>query len=515
MERGPDPIDYDEVIQRYGRRLFVLAYHLTGTDAEAEDLCRECLVRTLLAPDFPTTHPEAGIFLHRGLISLWRERAGLPGRAPEPAAAGGSTQFRALSRLDPVSRAVFVLRVAEGLEYEMIGKVLDMAPDVVYARLLQARGGLREGERVLEPSLFETMNLYLDDRLPADQRAAFERCIQVDAALRERVEFHRGLSLDLHEEAPALPRDFIARLRERLEKALETLLLVDRATEAVVLENALQEAEPHQAPAPPARRLSTGTLVAGAVVLLVTGVGLGLWISLRVTLGTSRPDRSVKSASPSTTPDEATTEALRSLGYLAPGKEKSQKEKTDRAAPAPSRTPKPPAGPSAGARKASPSSSPGAAAGATRRPPLPPTPTPTPSPAPAPTPLDTATPTPAPANPQAETPPREVEVDWRVIPVAMEPGTETEPRLLRTSAEWAALFEGTGVPPPEVVFDRDMVVLLPARLAIDAVKISAEALLVECHREQVDPDAGPASSAGVRLALVVPISRLPARLVIR
>src|SRR5207247_1229405 len=224
MDPERDAIDYDEIIQRYGRRLFVLAYHLTGTPAEAEELCRECLVRSLLAPDFPTTDKEAGVFLHRGLISLWRERAATAGSVVEIPPASHASLFRALSRLDPVSRAVLVLRVAEGLEYETIGKVLDMAPDVVYARLLQARGGLREGERALESSLFETMNLYLDDRLPPDQRGVFERCIQIDAALRERVEFHRGLTLELHEEAPALPRDFIARLRERLEQTLETLL---------------------------------------------------------------------------------------------------------------------------------------------------------------------------------------------------------------------------------------------------------------------------------------------------
>src|SRR5207249_10989374 len=108
------------------RRLFVLAYHLTGKSAEAESLSRECLVRSLLAPDFPATDKEAGIFLHRGLISLWRERAGPPGLGVETGPGGRAALFRALSRLDPVSRAVLVLRVAEGLEYETIGRVLDM-----------------------------------------------------------------------------------------------------------------------------------------------------------------------------------------------------------------------------------------------------------------------------------------------------------------------------------------------------------------------------------------------------
>jgi DNA-directed RNA polymerase specialized sigma24 family protein/outer membrane biosynthesis protein TonB len=510
MDLGRDAIDYDEIIQRYGRRLFVLAYHLTGTPAEAEELCRECLVRSLLAPDFPATDKDAGVFLHRGLISLWRERAATGGSAVDIAPENHASLFQALSRLDPVSRAVLVLRVAEGLEYETIGKVLDMAPDVVYARLLQARGGLREGERALESSLFETMNLYLDDRLPPDRRGVFERRIQIDAALRERVEFHRGLTLELHEEAPPLPRDFIPRLRERLERTLETLLLVDRATEAVVLETGSGPAAPGRVPAPAERRLSPWVFAAGALVLLIAGVALGLWISRRGPLGAPQPGQPVDAARPATTPDEATTEALRSLGYLAPGKDKSKGTKPGKATPtptrvpAPARTPKPAPAPATGARRPSPSRTP-----APR--PAPVAPAATPSPAPTES-APAAAPSPA---PPAETPPREAEVAWRVIPITMEPGTETDPRVLRTAAEWAALFAGAGTPPPEVVFERDMVVLLPARLALESVTIAGEALLIACHREQVDPDAGPASAAGIRLAVVVPISALPVRLVVR
>jgi len=509
MDLGRDAIDYDEIIQRYGRRLFVLAYHLTGTPTEAEELCRECLVRSLLAPDFPATDKDAGVFLHRGLISLWRERAATGGSAVDIAPENHASLFQALSRLDPVSRAVLVLRVAEGLEYETIGKVLDMAPDVVYARLLQARGGLREGERALESSLFETMNLYLDGRLPADQRGVFERCIQIDAVLRERVEFHRGLTLELHEEAPPLPRDFIPRLRERLERTLETLLLVDQATEGVVLETGPAPARPGRVPAPIERRLSPWAFAAGALVLLIAGVALGLWISRRGAPGAPQPGQRVNAARPATTPDEATTEALRSLGYLAPAKDKSKGTKPGKATPTPARTPKRAAAPATGALKPSPSRSPAAPAGTPRPPSV------APAASPSPAPMESAPAAARSPAPPAETPPREVEVAWRVIPITMAPGTETDPRVLRTAAEWAALFAGEGTPPPEVVFERDMVVLLPARLALESVTITGEALLIACHREQVDPGAGPASAAGIRLAVVVPISALPVRLAVR
>jgi len=129
-------------------------------------------------------------------------------------------------------------------------------------------------------------------------------------------------------------------------------------------------------------------------------------------------------------------------------------------------------------------------------------------------PVPVESPPPAPlAAPSAESPPQEADVPWRVIPVTMTPGPETDPRVLRTAAEWAALFEGTGTPPPEIAFERDMVVLLPARLAIEAVKSSGAALLFECRRVQADPDDGPTPPTDVRLAVIVPISDLPARVV--
>src|SRR5262249_43409779 len=179
----------------YGRRLFVLGYHLSGDAALALELTRECLTRSLGSTDFPPGDREAGLYLHRGLVSLWRERAGA-------GAAGGSFReraavWRALSRLDDVSRAVFVLRVAEGLEYQTIGRVLDMAPDVVYARLLQARGVVQGTERSLDAASLESLGLYLDGRLEGERGREFEKRLRKDAALRECVEFHRGLTLEL------------------------------------------------------------------------------------------------------------------------------------------------------------------------------------------------------------------------------------------------------------------------------------------------------------------------------
>src|SRR5258707_3703097 len=65
----------------------------------------------------------------------------------------------------------------------------------------------------------ERLSLYLDGRLPPSERVEFERRIETDPELREALEFHRGLSLEFHEEAPPLPRGDAERARARLKQA--------------------------------------------------------------------------------------------------------------------------------------------------------------------------------------------------------------------------------------------------------------------------------------------------------
>lgn len=491
MDPGTDPADADDILQRYGRRLFVLAYNLTGDGGQADDLTQECLVRSFLAPDLPPGDREAAVFLIRGLISLWRERLDLAARprAPRPAGAvsaaparpagGHAGLWRALSRLDPTSRAVLVLRVAGDLEYETIGRVLDMAADVVYARLLQARARLRAGETTIDQPLFETMNLYLDGRLPGDQRGDFERRLQSDASLRERVEFHRGLTLELHEEAPPLPRDFGRRIRDRLDRTRETLALVDQAVQSAGWEPAASPPLPA-----PASRLPTWRPVAAVAALVVVVAATTYWIARRVPAAAPEPPASGSpgpgpSASPQATPDEATIEALRSLGYLAPARK--------RAAPGPAVAPP--------GKEARPRKTPAVPAA---------------SPVPA---KDAAAVRPSPTPPAV--------LSWRVVPLGRAPELGRDHQVIRTHPEWAALFEGSGA--PEVGFDRDMVVLLrhdlqsdpPSILDIASVAQTAEALVIECRREPPPAGAEGTGSPAAGQAIILPISDLPIRVVIR
>jgi DNA-directed RNA polymerase specialized sigma24 family protein len=522
MDPGTDPTDADDIIQRYGRRLFVLAYNLTGDGGQADDLAQECLVRSFLAPDLPAGDRETVVFLIRGLISLWKERLDLPARpgasrgrvtvpaAPSRPAGEHATLWQALSRLDPTSRAVLVLRVAGDLEYETVGRVLDMAADVVYARLLQARSRLRQGETVVDRPLFETMNLYLDGRLPGDQRGEFERRLRSDPPLRERVEFHRGLTLELHEEAPPLPRDFGRRIHDRLDRTRETLALVDQAAQAAGWEPA--------AGSPPrasGARLPPWRSVAAVAALVVVVAAITFWIARRAPAtapapsspGASQPGRS---AGQPAAPDEATIEALRSLGYLAPAR--------DRPAPGSAAAP---SGREAGPRRtpAGPAVSPAPAEkeAAAR---------PSPAPARSPPPEAAANPAqaePAPAPPKAQPAPGPATVPWSVVPVGRVPELGRDHQVIRTAPEWGALFEGTGAEVPDVAFDREMVVLLrhdlgsdpPALIAVVSVAQTAEALWVECRREPSPAGAEGTGAPAAGQAIVLPISDLPVRMVIK
>jgi hypothetical protein len=95
--------------------------------------------------------------------------------------------------------------------------------------------------------------------------------------------------------------------------------------------------------------------------------------------------------------------------------------------------------------------------------------------------------------------------------------------VIRTAPEWGALFEGTGAEVPDVAFDREMVVLLrhdlgsdpPALLAVVSVAQTAEALWVECRREPSPAGAEGTGAPTAGQAIVLPISDLPVRVVIK
>ncbi|HEU4401624.1 MAG TPA: hypothetical protein VFT43_05915 [Candidatus Polarisedimenticolia bacterium] len=187
--------------------------------------------------------------------------------------------------------------------------------------------------RHLDPLLEETVNLYLDGRLGGAERAEFERLLEADGALREAVEFHRGLTLEFQEEAPPLPRGYADRAATRLQRALER---GDAASHPAV-----DGSVPGRTPRPILwwrRGLPLAALGAAFAVALVVILRPHLRPSPppEVAEGVASTDRPAEAPrrAPSRSRQQAgrdrdkamdeaadaeTTQALRSLGYLAGG----------------------------------------------------------------------------------------------------------------------------------------------------------------------------------------------------
>jgi RNA polymerase sigma factor (sigma-70 family) len=179
-------IDFDEIVEKHGRRLYVLAYRLTGHREDAEDLSQETMVKGYLAAGRFEGRADFYTYLYRTLVNLWKnqlrrrrrwrmvsllgdrdaEAGGGPAgprggwRNPGPATVLADRSpgpheslvrhehseklQKALARLEPVHRAVLVLRVAEGLEYQEIAVTLGIPIGTVRSRLARARDRVRE-----------------------------------------------------------------------------------------------------------------------------------------------------------------------------------------------------------------------------------------------------------------------------------------------------------------------------------------------------------------------------------
>ncbi|HEU4401623.1 MAG TPA: sigma-70 family RNA polymerase sigma factor [Candidatus Polarisedimenticolia bacterium] len=176
-------LDFEEIVRKHGRRLFLLAFRLTGDRADAEDLSQETLVRGYIASTRFEGRADFYTYLHRALLNLWKNHlrrrrrwrmvplfgsrsaeAGVERGAPGSDGGGPAGRLadpspgpherlvrhqhaeklqRALMRLHPDFRAVLVLRVGEGLEYEEIAASLGIPIGTVRSRLARARERVR------------------------------------------------------------------------------------------------------------------------------------------------------------------------------------------------------------------------------------------------------------------------------------------------------------------------------------------------------------------------------------
>lgn len=159
--RAGDRNAYRLLVDRYSRRIFQLAYRLTGNQDDADEVVQEAFLRAYKRLDRYDGRASFGTWLFRiasnFAVDLRRARgryADRPDDAPEPRsealqerlALGGEMRSRyesALARLTDTERAAFVLRHVEGLSIPEASSTLGMSDNATKQSIFRAVKKLR------------------------------------------------------------------------------------------------------------------------------------------------------------------------------------------------------------------------------------------------------------------------------------------------------------------------------------------------------------------------------------
>lgn len=155
---------WDEVVERYGDRVYRLAYRLTGNRHDAQDLTQDVFLRVFRSLSNYTPGNFEG-WLHRittnlfldsvrrrsrirfdGFVDDQSERLPVVTEGPEAlmaAAALDPDVQAALAALRPEFRVAVVLCDVEGLNYEEIAETLGIKLGTVRSRIHRGRAQLR------------------------------------------------------------------------------------------------------------------------------------------------------------------------------------------------------------------------------------------------------------------------------------------------------------------------------------------------------------------------------------
>ena len=156
---------FEELYKRYGRRLYTVAYRITGSAADAEDLVQDMFLQVFRRLESFRGEAALGTWLHRLAINTCldfvRSKQGRRQRVTDAAddldalespAAGPWRAEAALDRMDleraiaqlpPSYRRAFLLHDVEGLEHHEIGETLGIAEGTSKSLLFKARMRLR------------------------------------------------------------------------------------------------------------------------------------------------------------------------------------------------------------------------------------------------------------------------------------------------------------------------------------------------------------------------------------
>jgi RNA polymerase sigma-70 factor (ECF subfamily) len=164
--QGGDEVAFAELVRRYQRAVYRIAYGLTRNGADADDLAQETFVRAYQALDRFRADEPLYPWLARITVnlaySLFRRRRRRPETAIEPLIEAGQQwaadddptrdaaeaerreQLQAsFAELTQEHQAILVLRVVEGLSYDEIARTLGVPMGTVMSRLSRARAELK------------------------------------------------------------------------------------------------------------------------------------------------------------------------------------------------------------------------------------------------------------------------------------------------------------------------------------------------------------------------------------
>ena len=158
---------FGELFRKYEKRVFRVARRMCGSDDEAWDITQDAFIRAMQAMDRYDTQYRFFTWIYRITTNLAINYAKKKSRRSEVhfeeaysaegqqviednvADRAADEQLlgavgRAVERLTPALRAVFVLRVDQQLSYSEIAESLDIAIGTVMSRLNRARMKIRE-----------------------------------------------------------------------------------------------------------------------------------------------------------------------------------------------------------------------------------------------------------------------------------------------------------------------------------------------------------------------------------
>lgn len=163
----PLPEDFERIFQEHHALVYRVAYRITGSAEDAEDVLQTLFLRLLRREMLPDIERNPKAYLHRAAINIaldivkQKSRTVSPGDIEDQLEDGKAQPDRqhessqiqdwlrtALADLNPKAAEIFVLRHVEGYDNTEIAKMLGTSRGTVAVLLFRARARLKKSIRI-------------------------------------------------------------------------------------------------------------------------------------------------------------------------------------------------------------------------------------------------------------------------------------------------------------------------------------------------------------------------------